>query len=267
MRPIWLRTLRAAHAMTDVVDHLYQAYDVLRSELMVAAVPPEHRQQLTNLNNAHNRLFRSAQHNQRSFAWERAALEQHFPPPPARVLVGGAGGGREVAALLDRGYSVVAFDPAPDLVAYARQQIGSPLLVDYECGSYQDLVSGRLGVERHAPFDAIWLGWGSLSHVARASDRLELMRRLRGLGAQAPVLLSWVRAKPDGAARERLRALLGTLGLRRGEAGDSFRAHMGFVHSIDDRELAALAAAGGYAIAHRGSEDPYAVLCPHASPP
>src|SRR5262245_26756375 len=38
------------------------------------------------------------------FPTEEAVWREFLPSPPARVLVGGAGGGREVAALVERGY-------------------------------------------------------------------------------------------------------------------------------------------------------------------
>src|SRR4051794_9728091 len=51
------------------------------------------------------------------FAWETAAIGRFFPPAPARLLIGGAGGGREAFALAERGYEVVAFEPAAGLAA------------------------------------------------------------------------------------------------------------------------------------------------------
>src|SRR5262245_29124446 len=46
------------------------------------------------------------------FPWEKNVVATYFPPPPARVLIGGAGGGREVLALAEMGYEVVAFEPS-----------------------------------------------------------------------------------------------------------------------------------------------------------
>jgi hypothetical protein len=43
------------------------------------------------------------------FPWEEQVIDRFFPSSPARILVDGAGGGREVFALAERGYEVVAF--------------------------------------------------------------------------------------------------------------------------------------------------------------
>lgn len=52
------------------------------------------------------------------FEWEAAALAADFPVT-GRIVVTGAGAGREVPALLERGYDVVGYEPNPRLVQQA----------------------------------------------------------------------------------------------------------------------------------------------------
>src|SRR5690606_9978650 len=77
------------------------------------------------------------------FGWE---LELLAPPFPARgrILIGGAGGGREAIALIERGYQVVAFDQAAELVRAGAPTVkaaGGTLLH----ASYADVVRAASG--------------------------------------------------------------------------------------------------------------------------
>jgi hypothetical protein len=122
-----------------------------------------------------------------------------------------------------------------------------------------------------APFEAIVLGWASISHIVPPGVREGLLPGLRRLGPSAPVLLSFSPAnalEAAGAAerlRRRLRTWLARLpGAQPVAPGDTFGAY-GFEHSYDEAELRALAAAAGYEVVHlvaQGPEYPHAVLAP-----
>src|SRR5262249_15364422 len=100
--------------------------------------------------------------------WEAAALDAPPLPRIGRVPLGGARSRSVLRALLDRGFAVTAFEPS-SLWTSAREVGGADANVLR--GSYDDLVRAvtkhagplqSIGDER---FDAIVLGWGSLSHV------------------------------------------------------------------------------------------------------
>jgi len=206
--------------------------------------------------------MRSLEHERRVFPWEREAVRRFFPKPPARVLVGGAGSGREILWLCSLGYEVAAFEPAPLLVELAAQRCGGERLLACVTAGYEQLVSGVPAIARHAPYAAVVLGWGSLSHVADPRVRGALFDCMRELAPEAPVLLSWIPPKPSGPKREALRALLRRLGMRARLPNDSYQAHLGFVHSFDEGELDQLARRARYAIADLDVLDPHAVLVP-----
>ena len=128
--------------------------------------------------------------------WELEWLKL-APPPPARVLVGGAGYGRECAALAARGYRVVAYEPSAEAAEACADH--APCVV----GTHEDLT---LAVERGAgplaamiddePFDVVWLGWGSLSHVLGRADRRRTLLASARL-SRGPVFASaWVSDMP-----------------------------------------------------------------------
>jgi hypothetical protein len=259
------RAFKLLHSLFGTVDHAYRAFDVLRSEALVALVPPEQRGALTLESYDKNALFRSLEHERRVFPWEREAVERFFPPPPARILVGGAGSGREAIWLCSLGYTVAAFEPAPLLAELLERRCPGERMLSCVTAGYEDLVAGIPEIRRHAPYSAVVLGWGSLSHVADPRVRRELFGRVRSLSPEGPVLLSWIPPKPSGPRRDTLRAFLRGLGLRARMNNDSYQAHLGFVHSFDQGELDELARGAGYAVARIDTLDPHAVLVPEPS--
>jgi len=70
-----------------------------------------------------DKYSRGSAHNESGlFAFERAAIEEAFPPPPASILVGACGGGRELFALIERGYRIAAaYDPVATFIEALRQ--------------------------------------------------------------------------------------------------------------------------------------------------
>jgi hypothetical protein len=125
--------------------------------------------------------YRDEQHNLAGLRdWEEAAIEAHFPPG-ARVVVTGAGGGREVIALLERGFDAVGYEPNGALVA-----AGSELM--RRLGHDDRLrTCDRDAFPADAPAcDAVLVGWGSYTLIPGQPRRLAFLRAAR-------------RALPDGA--------------------------------------------------------------------
>jgi len=263
MSSVKLKLLLAFNSVSDLLDRAYRNFDVLRSELLLANVSPEHWHRFTVHNYDRNQLFHSDQHHQRVFPWEKACFDDFFPAPSGRVLVGGAGSGREMSVLMGMGYRVAGFEPAAALVARGREILSPEALLGFDVGGYEELVDGRLEVARRGPFDAVVLGWGSLSHVASAATRERLFRMLPTLCPDGPVLLSWIEAKPVGKKRDRLRRGLSRIGSATPSANDSFRPHMGFIHALDRDELVMLAALADREVVRVGA-GPHAVLLPRA---
>ena len=195
--------------------------------------------------------------------WERAMFDQYLPKPPANILVGAAGSGREARALAGRGYQIMAFDPCAELIDQARR-IDAPAL-SYLVGSYEDLVqdgsSFSAAVSAQAPYDAVLLGWGSLSHVSRAQVRIELFRTLSRLSS-GPILASWLpqSARTRPSRSQRFGARLGRLVSRERiliDPRDSTVPHAGYAHLFDLAELEDLARATGYRFVNIAQGLPY----------
>jgi len=187
------------------------------------------------------------------FGWEEEALGHMALAPGARVLVGGAGGGRELAALVSRGYAPVGFDPCGGLVAGASQAVGAPLVA----GSYGDLcaaVEGAGGplaeLVAAGPYDAAVCGWGSLSHVPGEAARQRVLAALRRV-VKGPLLVSTVlpprHSGRAGQVFAGLGAALAALGAPgRPEPGSAYVEGVGFVTRIELSALDATAAAAGW---------------------
>lgn len=190
----------------------------------------------------------------RLFPWEDEWYRAVLPPSPATILLGGCGSGREVAALLDRGYQVDAAEPAPALFHSAVELLGGrarvwPL-------SYEDWVersrTAELSAELFArgPFDAVILGWGSLCHVLDDELRDRLFQKLCESCPRGPILLSYFSASEapparGDRAREWGRSLGRVLGQRRGISPpghhERLLPHVGFVRTYQRAELVELA--------------------------
>jgi hypothetical protein len=189
------------------------------------------------------------------FDWERLWFEQSLPKPPARLLVGGSGRGREVRALLARGYDVWAFDPA--LAALRQSERRNPSASFHGWFGYEELVRDRAAsptaprlIPAGVSFDAVLLGWGSLTHVLREDVQDALLRLLDELAPSGPILASFFLSQgldPQSRAERLGRRAAALLSLGRGrDSGHGQRvrllAHTGFVYVFDEVRLRALAA-------------------------
>jgi hypothetical protein len=278
--PRWVRALLLIDRIALRVENLR---DGLRDELLLAWIRPEDRASLTAALYADLPTYLPGGHRFECglFAWEKRVIESPGFPRSGRVLVGAAGAGREVAALADRGYEIVAFDPCGPFVEAARG-VGPPGRVTVVQAAYADLHLAASGTGPLAgpcggpPFDAVVLGWGSLSHVMPAAERAALLRALRSLAPRAPVLASFALepeiARPvqgKGRVRDGLRRLFGALGAPgASELGDHFFPTTGFFSYLEHEELLKLAWDAGYEVA-LFEETPYAhaLLVPLAGAP
>jgi hypothetical protein len=119
------------------------------------------------------------------FPWEVEWFDALLPPPPARILVAGAGAGAEVVALRARGYAVAATEPVERLARQCAEVGARPVWpLDHEA-------LGTLAGER---FDAVLLGWGSLTHVLTPAGRQRTLEAAAAL-TSGPILASfWTQA-------------------------------------------------------------------------
>lgn len=152
------------------------------------------------------------------FAWERDWFSRLLPKPPARILVLAAGDGAEVSHLLASGYDVDACEPA--YAAYEKCLVVVGRRGRVFQASYQEFVDAiSLGNEEIGRFfsdvkyDAVLLGWGSLSHVYCAEARQRLLECCVRLAPTGPILLSfWMRPPELEKGRsEKIGAALGVL--------------------------------------------------------
>lgn len=184
--------------------------------------------------------------------WEAAAVEQAFPAG-ARVVVTGAGGGREVLALLERGYDAVGYEPHSGFVA-----AGDDLLTRRGHPGRMRAMA-RDGFPDAEPFDALLVGWGSYMLTPGRAHRTAFLHGARErMPVGAPALLSFFVRSPDERDYVRLAAVANLLrrlrGLEPAEVGDALRPN--YVHHFTREELAAELAGAGFALSSY-DERPY----------
>ncbi|UQA55313.1 class I SAM-dependent methyltransferase [Polyangium aurulentum] len=277
--PRWVRALLALDKVASRIDAVREG---LRDEVLLAWIPLEDRAAITGALYGGQGTYLPGGHRFESglFGWEKRALDAPAFPRTGRVLVGAAGAGRELVALLDRGYEVTAFDPCAPFVTHAREVArGRPATV--LCGSYADLVlaaesgAGPLAsIAQGPPFDAVILGWGSFSHVLPSSERLALLRSVRRLAPRAPVLLSFM-LRPDSSAppeskgrvRDALRRAFSAMGAPGvSESGDHFFPDSGFFSYLMPDEIPRVAWDAGYEVAlFEDGPYPHALFVPLAT--
>jgi SAM-dependent methyltransferase len=190
------------------------------------------------------------------YPWERAWLQARLPAPPAHLLVGGCGAGREVRALIELGYAVDAFDPAPGLVKLAQRRgcvRARPCTYEELAATVLDGADGVAAAFAVERYDAVLMGWDSLSHVLLSTAQQRVLRALDRLCPQGPLLASfWLVADDDRPPPSRAAGWGRALGRRvaalRGlpdasSACESFVIDAGFLHRFSRGEIAVLAAA------------------------
>ena len=258
--PAWARLLSKVSRGLNSVD---VAQQIVRDELLFAFVPPSQRDGFTFDAYSKSRVYGQGGDYflDGLFAWEAAILDDSRVPRSGRVLLGAAGGGRELQALIARGYDVDAFEPVAPLlesaVAVARGTRSTVVQA-----AYQDLVARAVGRSGpldplSGPFDLCLFGWGSMSHLTEPSDVVATLRAVRTLAPRAPVIASFLLrsgktpALQGGARTLRygLRGLLAASGGRPVPDGIKFGTSYGFFYEFSRGELTDLCAQAGYEIA------------------
>lgn len=213
------------------------------------------------------------------FPFEKRMLDRFFPHPPARLLVPGAGGGREVIALLERGYTVDAFEPVAEQVEAANKIITARFGTRVECSTLEEWAEHPQGT-----YDAIFTGWGMWTHIIHHAERVAALRAFQRVCPSGPVLLSFWRyerlldhreepevplplyPEPQNRLEKLTRGWLRQKVLRRTpiERGTGWVAGM-YVHYTSEPELREEGALAGWDVAYYerdGSKYPHAVLVP-----
>ena len=130
-------------------------------------------------------------HRKGLFSWEKAWLTTL--PEKSKVLVTGAGDGREVEALETLGYDVWALEPTDKGVNNCRERMRAPSQA-YQL-SHEELI--RLWQQKRAhplkevKFDAIMVGWGSLTHCYGEQTRNQLFSTFSALCPKGSILSSF----------------------------------------------------------------------------
>lgn len=176
--------------------------------------------------------------------WEAAVVDAHFDPG-GRIVVTGAGGGREVIALLERGFDPVGYEPNRTLAT-----AGSALL---DRGGH----SSRLRVCERDVFppdvdscDGLIIGWGSYMLIPGRDRRIAFLRAARRrVPEDAPLLCSFYVRNPDGLRYHTIVARVANVirRIRRAEPADLGDAiSNNYVHYFTRAEIEAELAAGGF---------------------
>jgi hypothetical protein len=268
--PAWLAECFARLILASrLIDKSYSFVERARSALILALAPEAVVTRFNDLAYGRDVSYSSDSpaFRQGLFAWEEKAIATYFPRPPARVLIGGAGGGREVMALVEKGYEVTAFEPSPPLAAAMSSRFAEQLSIKVYRARYEDMPhlfparpdAPSTTLEAEPGFGAAILGWGSYSHVRTEAQRIRALssfaRCVRG-----PILVSFFQKPPDQEAHTgRFRRKW----LRR-NSSDFFSVYFGFAHNVSVAELEAAANQAGLKIVHVNMGGTADVLSPHA---
>ena len=247
-----LRQLARALRATHYIDRAFRRFSRARSAFVLAHASDAFYDVYNDVAYGNQDAYRLGSSIFRTglFPWEARAIGRHFPPPPAHVLIGAAGGGREALALVERGYRVTAFEPSKPLAASMRERISRATQLAAFVGRYQDLPfvtsldasPERVDLRTWAPFDAVILGWASLSHLRADVECVAALRELAAL-TNGPLLVSY-------------------FGRRASERGEAFSIDLGFYRELSDTQFDSCVAAAGLTIIEREHESgwPNAVL-------
>jgi hypothetical protein len=203
--------------------------------------------------------------------WEARWFAERLPAPPARIFMGGAGAGRDSLPLLERGYEIDGLEPAESLCATLATVLGPARLAvraSYEelSAAILDGAGGPAAAFVGRRYDAVVLGWGSLTHVLVERERARILAASARL-TDGPILASfWMRddaaeATSWGRAARMGKALGRGLGrLRLGGQGAPGE-ESAFGHAFSRAELEGLAASIGRDVIWGGASGVY----PHAT--
>ncbi len=226
------------------IERLDWLLRAVHTGLFLGGLSPASLRTLDSSHHARSRTYTDPGYNRSGlYPWERAAVEELFPPG-CEIAVLGAGAGRELLGLHAMGYRVTGFECNPALRARGREILREadpglrllPMEPD-SCPAFP----GRPG--------GVILGWGMYSLVRGRATRVRLLRRLReAVPPAAPLLLSFVgRAAPRwfwAVARGVSGPLRPLLGRPPVEVGDLLLPH--YIHTFTEEEVRAELAEGGW---------------------
>lgn len=199
------------------------------------------------------------------FCWEEEVIKKFFPPPKARILVGACGAGRELLALSSRGYFIAGFEPLTASAKCAQVSIPKENLLTFSTSTYEDLVGGKLKeIEYFAPYDAVILGWESISHILNCNMHKMLLEKVRKLCPEGPILLSWLKETYAGPKTKFFRSILTKIGFKAAKERDHYSFRIGFLHTFTRDEIFDLAEATNNSVVIYEDEKPYPQGYPHA---
>jgi SAM-dependent methyltransferase len=197
-------------------------------------------------------------------SWEEA-LYGRFLKPDDRIFLIGCGTGRDLIALLRRGYRVSGLDPAPGAVAVAQQMLAREgLAAELHTGSIETMaVPGN--------FDAFIFSWYCYGYIPQADNRIAVLGKLKAhLSPGGRILISYL---PAEARARRLPIRLTQFVARltradwRPEVGDVFNPATGehgalhYEHHFSTGEFEREARAAGLTVVfHECADDGTAVL-------
>jgi hypothetical protein len=210
------------------------------------------------------------------FAWEKTWFSSALPPVPANILITAAGRGREAAALLDGGYSVDAAEP---LRKFAIDCAVLPGIRDFFWADHDAVTQGAMSGSGPAAalkgrnYDAVIVGWGSLSHMISRDERKQFLKACHLLAPEGPVLISFfshdVPPMPNARFLNLGRSAGRRIGRMRGvdayfDPDDMLNWDAGFFHRFSEAEINALAGALGRRALFAASPYGHATLLPPA---
>jgi SAM-dependent methyltransferase len=124
------------------------------------------------------------------FAWEQDFCLP-FLKPGDRILVVGCGGGRDLLALLERGYRAAGLEPVASCTALAARRLA-------ERGLRAELITGAIETaDVGARFDVFLFSWFCYSYIPTRARRVAVLGKVRTLlPPDGRVLISYIRAQP-----------------------------------------------------------------------
>lgn len=250
--PVWARAVLAADR---AIDRGRRALESVRDAVLFGALDEDGREAINEAvyGSMSSCVPGGAAFERGLFDWEERAFAHPTFPKIGTLLLGGAGGGRELTALIGRGFDVIAFEPSEPLYrAASKLAVLEGGASRFLSGGYRDLIlaadgRGPLAEVRKMTFDGVVLGWTSLSYVPPGM-RAPLFRALRSLAPTAPVLASFwgmetSREAPGAPLPSIARALRSRV-----PKGASFAPTTGFIYRIERAEIERLASDFGYAL-------------------
>jgi SAM-dependent methyltransferase len=241
------RLLRAHRLTNRWRDRLWIAISAVFDGMWLGLLDPARLARLDELSHTHPERkaisYVDADYNRSGlYGWEATAIDEHFAPG-SRVVVTGAGGGREVIALLERGFDAIGYEPNAALVAAGTQLLDEN--ADRLRACDRDVFPADV-----SSCDAVVVGWGSYTLIAGRARRLAFLRGARrALPRGAPLLCSFWLRPPERRRYFAITAATASIvrRLRRAERPDvGDTVHRSYAHWFTREEVEAELVAGGF---------------------